>query len=371
MHLRKTAQLAAHLFVTIEIVAPFFTGRIQQAIHHGFAQISQPGPRRPLTGLGQLPHPRSRHQRHEAVGQRGGEQRVGVGAALFPGRIVERLIRQAAFIPQPQIHLRHTAQAREQDGVRPQHLGHRFHRLPGEPGEQMGTGPQVGGGTGAGDEGLHRADGERQQRHFAFRVGGKGPGEGGGEIQMLPDGVIRHPRVGGQLLPQLAQRAIVVVLVQFRAEAPESEQAPAQIPAHLFRQRRKMIEAARLDGLDIGVHQTGQIDLLAADRVDQYRRLAPDHLRPLILRPLGTIRRRSPPVGPLDRLFVRLFQRESSPEIFHRPALVAGPVTEQYQRLLARIMQARGEFGLPEFVVVHCRYSPDRVIQYTSGGVLP
>ena len=220
----------------------------------------------------------------------------------------------------------------------------------------MGACPQVRRGAGAGDEGLHRPDGERQQRHFAFRIGGKGPGEGGGEIQMLPDGVIRHPRVGGQLLPQLAQRAVVLLLGQFRAEAPESEQAPAQIPAHLFRQRRKMIEAARLDGLDVGVHQPAlfsQIDLLAADRMDQYRRPAPDHLRPLILRPLGTVRRRSPPVGPLDRLFIRRVQRKSRLEVLHRAPFVAGPVTEQHQRLLARIVQACGEFGLPEFVVVH------------------
>jgi len=66
------------------------------------------------------------------------------------------------------------------------------------------------------------------------------------------------------------QRAVVLLFGQFRAEAPESEQALARILADFLRQRRKMIEAARLDGLDVGVHQAGQIDLLAADRMDQH-----------------------------------------------------------------------------------------------------
>jgi hypothetical protein len=73
----------------------------------------------------------------------------------------------------------------------------------------VGAGPEVGGGPRLGDEILYRSQADREQRGIALGVCEEGAREGGGEIQVLPDGVIGHPGVRGQQPPELSQPGVL------------------------------------------------------------------------------------------------------------------------------------------------------------------
>ena len=190
----------------------------------------------------------------------------------------------------------------------------------------MRAGPQVFHLARAGDEGLHRADGQRKQRGLALRVGGKGTRKGAGQVQVVPDGVVGDTGIGRQQLPQLAELAVVAGIAQLGGEAPEGEQGflPVLLLTGVLRfecqqQIGVVLKAARLDVVKVGVAQAAmlaQVELLARQRMDKHRLVSPAHLRPVghsqgfffalfgddadfAQRPLGAVGSRSPPVGTL------------------------------------------------------------------------
>ena len=264
----------------------------------------------------------------------------------------------------------------------------------------MGAGPQVGGAACGGDEGLDRADRQGQQGCFPIGVGGKGAGEGGGQVQVVPDRVIGNAGVGGELLPQGTQLAVVGLFVQLRAEAPEGEQGLAQVFFALFgaqrhEQIREMVEAALLDVVEVGVGEAVQIEVGAGQRVDEHGLVRPAYLCPVGYReglllagpggdgdffhwPLRPVGRGGPPVGALyvavDGFFQPLLEQHvgqgfvvvringvalgggvDGEQPGERPGgspLVPGRVAQQHEGFLRRVVDARGEFGLPDDVFV-------------------
>ena len=357
MHFGETRKLAAGLLEAIEGFIQRLTCLLEQPLDHLSAHPLHPVTDMVATALGQDSGTPRRHQRDEPVGQCSREERIGVGVgAPLPEGITEQFIWQATPVAQPEIDLWNTAQAREEHRVRPQFLDQWSHGLPGETRQQVRASPEVGGGTGGGDEGLYRADAHRQQRRLPVFVSGKSSGKGGGQIQVLPDGMVRHPAVGGQLPPEGAQLGVVFLLVQFRAEAPEGEQGPFRVVATLFPQAVEVCQAACSDVVGLGFLQPplrAQVDLFAADGMDQHRFVGPAHLVAEILRPLWAISRRGPPVGALDRRRINRVQRQRLAQGLDRAALVARAGTHQDQRLFTRIVQAGIELGLPESFVVH------------------
>ena len=320
VHFRIALQLLAHLLVAVQVFA-FQSGCIQQAAQRFLPQLLQPLAHFFLHGLGDVTRLGGRHNGNKAVGQGSGKQRVAVGLAALPVAVFEQRIRQAAFIAQPEIDLRHTAQARKQNGIRPQPLAHHAHGLPRQARQQVRAGPQVFHLAGGGNKGLHRADGQRQQRRLALRIGRKSARKGRNQIQVIPDGVIGNARVGWQQLPQLAQLAVIGLFAQLRAKAPEREQslAPAvRLLVHRpqrFQQSLHMPEAALADVFEIGIRQAAMLFHVkhrAGKRMNQLRIAGPLHTRPrgvgvglarrrgdLLHRPLGPVSGGGPPVGAL------------------------------------------------------------------------
>ena len=411
MHLGKTVELLAHLLVAGQRRVVGDAGFLQQTRHHVLPQGLQPLAHLGLHGLGQGTGPAGRHHGHKAVGQCGSKQGVAVGVALHPVAVAKQLGGQAALVPQPQIDLRHAAQAREQNGVGAELFGHDTHGLPGQACQQVRAGPQVFHLARAGDEGLHRSDGEGQQRDFTLQVGGKGASEGAGQVEVVPDGVVGHAGVGGQELPQLAELAVVVALVHFGRKAPQGEQGllPVQRLARgLAFQRGQqtgvVVEAALLDVVEIAVAQAAvlaQIELVSGQRVDQRGCVGPADLGPrrdlecldlaflggngdLLHRPLWPVCCCSPPVGALHvavhgggdaflehgahqgfvvvgvhRFRADGVKTQQTRQRQAGPFFMAFGVAQQYQGLLGRVVQASGKFGLPEGGVVggHGRHS--------------
>ena len=158
VHFREAGKLFAHLAVAVLLAFAVQPCGLEQAIHHRLALRLHPIAHGPFALQCQRFRPGLRHQRDKAVGQGGAEQWVGVGgASLRPFAVLEPVRRQAAIVAQPQVHLRHAAQAREQHRVRPQRLTHGFDRLPGQARQQVRAGPQVRSRARGLDEALHRS----------------------------------------------------------------------------------------------------------------------------------------------------------------------------------------------------------------------
>ena len=83
-------------------------------------------------------------------------------------------------------------------------IHHRDHGVPGQVGEDEACDPQVPPRARFPYEGLHRTDGKLEEPGLQVvgnvLLGQKG--QGGGHAKMVPDGDVRHPAVGGHLLPQ-------------------------------------------------------------------------------------------------------------------------------------------------------------------------
>ena len=214
-------------------------GGIAQARKHLLAQ--QPlhlGPR----GLCCLPSDlfglRLRHDGNEQVGQGGDEQRVEVRLLAPPVGVDTDLLLAVLFLPlveqpfrnahlphQPRVHLRHAAQMWEDHRIGAEAAEKRLHGREREVREQMRAGPKIGGGAGLGDEILYRADRDSEQGKAFALVGGEGPGNGRGEVEMGPDRMIRHPRIRRQQPPQVPQPLRREGLLG--QEPPEREQGAA------------------------------------------------------------------------------------------------------------------------------------------------
>ena len=173
---------------------------------------------------------------------------------------------------------------------------------------------------------MHRADGKREKRRLALRIGGKSTGEGAGQIQVIPDGVVRDAGVGGQQFPQLAELAVVVAFAQVGCEAPECEKgffAVQRLAGCLVFQCQQqpgmVVEAAFLDVVKVGVGEAtvlAQVKGVAGQGMQQHRLVCPAHLRPMrhleglllallggdgdfLHRPLRAVGCSGPPVGAL------------------------------------------------------------------------
>ncbi len=185
---------------------------LKQPVDRAKAEIEQPSPHMVAAFACDLHGARCGHDCDKAIRQRRGEQRIGVRPPAPPGKRLEPFARQTDLLHEPEIHLRDAAQARKQDRVRSQLLAQRLHRLPGEPRQQMRASPEILRFPRRRNEALHRADRNSQQRRLLFGIAGECACEGGHQIQVVPDRVIRHARVGGQQLPELAQRRGVLAL---------------------------------------------------------------------------------------------------------------------------------------------------------------
>ena len=389
MDLGKAVELGVNLAIgpRAGVVGADF---LEQGFHDQIALVLQPFAH-PVAGLcGQFGGPAGGHGGDEAVGQGAGEERVGVGLAAGPFLVPEPVGGQPHFVAQPEVDLGDAAQAGEEDGVWAEVLADHAHVLPGQTREQVGAGPEVGGGAGGADEGLHRADAHGQQGGLAVFVPGEGAGKGGGQVEVVPDGVVGHAGIGGQQRPEQAQRAVVLLFLQFRAEAPVGEQAAFPVGVAVVTpdgQRAEMLAAALLDVADLGFGQASQVELLAGERVANERAFRPAHLGVVghgqglflavtggdldflqwPLRPVGGGR---PPVGALDGavdgrgdpvegdaiegIFTRgeVVVAALEPEVLAQhpggAALVPGGVAQEHQGLFRGVVQAGGELGLPE-----------------------
>ena len=212
--------------------------------------------------------------------------------------------------------------------------------------------------------------------------------------------MVGHAGVGRQQRPEGAELAGVVLFAQRWAEAPEGQQGARPIDSVALgvavqHQCGEMGEAARLEVFNVGLAQVFQVEFGAAQRVDQHRLLRPTHLRPIgdlqrqllalagrhcnfLQWPLRPIRRCGPPVGAphavvdvgRDAVFeergvqhvgvvgikigrVQAAVAQQAVQHLGGAALMAGRVTQQYQRLLGRVMQAGMQLGLPEQVCGH------------------
>lgn len=85
----------------------------------------------------------------------------------------------------------------------------------------MRAGPKARRHACLGDEILDRPETGAEQRAFAVVVGREGAGKRRGDIQMVPDAVIRHVGMGRKKTLQLAQLAGVDIGGQLWAEAPQ------------------------------------------------------------------------------------------------------------------------------------------------------
>ncbi len=183
---------------------------------------------------------------------------------------------------------------------------------------------------------------------------------------MIPDGVVRHARVGRQQLPQLSQRGHVLLFADLGAEPPQRQRRlpPVQIfllpGAERFDNSREMAEAVLLDLLDVRVPEVVEIRAVSRERVDQNRTFGPAHLRlsgnrmnlpvlqpDLLDRPLRAVGGRSPPVGAADD-FVDLPWNALAEAGEGQRALPVG--RDRAFRQLARVQQARQRPARPVFV---------------------
>jgi hypothetical protein len=135
---------------------------VQQLGEHARRGVAHEAAHRLGDGFGQLLGLAGRHDGDQLVGQRGGEQGVGVGALLRPFAICEALRAELHLVAQPQVDQRHAAQLGEDHGVGAEPFADHLEALPGDARQQVRAGPQVGGGARLGDEVLHRAEAHRQ-----------------------------------------------------------------------------------------------------------------------------------------------------------------------------------------------------------------
>lgn len=125
----------------------------------------------------------------------------------------------------------------------------------------MRAGPQVRGRARLGDESLHRTETHRKEgrRIFIHRTSERRDG-----IQMRPDRMIRHARIGGQHAPQVAD--VRCAKSRFRAEAPEGKLREAVVGYALriaLDQVAEVGEAHVANVRGVNLVEFSEVDLLA------------------------------------------------------------------------------------------------------------
>jgi predicted nucleic acid-binding protein len=222
------------------------------------------------------------------------------------------------------------------------------------------AGPKVRHRARGGDEVLHRADRDRQQRRAAVGGDGKTAGHGRGEVEVVVDRVVGHAAVGRQQPPQLGQPA-----GQLGPEAPQRERRPAQV--------RGIDVGAQMVGADclrVGCGHVVRQPLRQAvrdggQRVDQHRLVGEPDLLPRRVAPVAlglgegrAVGSAGPVVGALEGCPHGRRQpggEQLVEQRAHGAALVALARAHQHQRLLGRVVQPRRQARAQAqvLVVVH------------------
>ena len=360
MHLRETTQLRLNLPAPMRLVADLAAGAFEQ-LERGVGGPLQRGCAHRLGyGFGQFACVAGRHDGHELVRQGGGEQRVLVGGLAEPAGLdlLEASAPAGRSFKQPAVNTGDTAQVGKQHRVWPQPLADHAQAFPHQRRQQVRAGPQIRRRARLRNEALHRPKAHRQQRGRI--ASGHRAAQGRHHVQVLPDRVVGHARVGRQQTPQCAE--LGCHQRGFGAEAPESELCEVVVGrarAVALDQLHEVIHAGRADVRGMYLIELAEVEFLARQRMDQDRPLDEANVGPARARaavftgPLRPVGGRGVVVG--ARVEVSLANAQRVPQRSHRAVFMADAlalvvhVAHQHQGFLGRVVQPGGEFAFPEF----------------------